>query len=93
MPALWLAPTFLGTRAWSSTWATVAVWPLGSTVTCWPGATVPVATRPQNTRRPWEVSDEDENFSTHCTGKANGCVVSAGVLGSTSSSCSRLGPL
>jgi hypothetical protein len=29
------------------------------------------ATRPQNTRRPWLVSDEEENFSTHCTGKAS----------------------
>ena len=35
-----------------------------------PGCTLPVATRPQKTRRPWLVSEDDENFSTHCTGKA-----------------------
>jgi hypothetical protein len=55
MPALWPAATALGWRTWSSTWATVAVWPLG-TPDLLPGCTVPVATRPQNTRRPWVVS-------------------------------------
>ena len=53
------AGTVLGWRTWFSTWATVAVWPLGSTLTCWPGSMAPVATRPQNTRRPCLVSDED----------------------------------
>ncbi len=92
MPALWPACTVFGWRAWLSTWATVAVWLLGSTVTRWPGSTWPEATRPQNTRRPCEVSAEDENFSTHCTGKAKGTDSSCAVTGSCSSSSSRLGP-
>ena len=74
MPALWPAGTFLGWRAWFSTWATVAVWPLGSTLTLLARLDAPVATRPQNTRRPWLVSADAENFSTHCTGKAK-CLV------------------
>ena len=93
MPALWPAAMSLGRRAWSSTWATVAVCPLGNTCTGVPGSTVPVATRPQNTRRPMDVSAEDENFSTHCTGKASGRSDSAGVAGRVSSRASRVGPV
>ena len=58
-----------------------------------PGRTPPVATRPQKTRRPCEVSDDAENFSTHCTGKANTSALSDGVAGSCSSSSSSDGPL
>ena len=34
-----------------------------------------------------------ENFSTHCTGKAKACEVSAGVAGKCSKMCSKPGPL
>ena len=92
MPALWPAAMSRGLRAWSITWATVAVWPLGRTFTCVPGCTEPVATLPQNTRRPWLMSDEAENFSTHCTGKENASCVSSAVQSSCSSNCSSEGP-
>ena len=92
MPALWPADTLPGLRTRFSTWATRAVWPPGRIAIRWPGFTVPVAMRPQNMRRPWDVSLLPENFSTHCTGKANGSPVSAGVVGSCSRICSRLGP-
>ena len=72
MPALWLAATFFGWRAWLNTCAMVAILPLGITVICWPGTACPLAMRPQKIRRPCDVSLLEENFSTHCTGKANG---------------------
>ena len=84
---------FFSRRAWSSTWTTVADWPLGNTCTRSPGATRPAATRPQNTRRPLEVSAEPENFSTHCTGKASGAALSDGMPGSDSRICSSVGPV
>ncbi|MCY1558501.1 hypothetical protein D9M68_954420 [compost metagenome] len=93
MPALCPACTGFGFRTWSSTWATVAVWPLGMTLMGWPGITPPVATRPQKTRRPWLVSEDEENFSTHCTGNANGSAVSAAVTGRCSRMSSSVGPL
>ena len=92
MPALWLALTASGWRTWLSTCAMVAVLPLGNTVTLWPTCACPVAKRPQKTRRPWLVSLEPENFSTHCTGKASGKASSAGVTGNCSSRRSRLAP-
>ena len=92
MPALSPAATEPGWRTLSSTCATTAVWLLGSSVTLAPGSMLPAATRPQNTRRPCEVSADDENFSTHCTGRANGSSRSAGVVGRVCSTRSRLGP-
>jgi hypothetical protein len=66
-----------GTRAWSSTWATVAVCPLGR---CHGLAGLHAArghTAPEHAAA-LVVSADEENFSTHCTGKANASVVSAG---------------
>ncbi len=91
MPALVPAATSLGRRAWSSTWATVRQLAAGEDLHGRAGRKVPVATRPQNTRRPWLVSDEEENFSTHCTGKAGASAVSGGVLGSRSSTLQQAG--
>jgi hypothetical protein len=65
----------------------------GKIWTASPTDTRPAATRPQNTRRPFEVSAEPENFSTHCTGNASGAALSDGVPGSASRICSSVGPV